>query len=400
MSHETLKSRARRAWNVFLNKDHTFQNVSSYGGYSYRPDRSVFTHGNERSIITAIYNRISLDVSAVSIKHVRTDDNGRYSETIDSGLNTCLTLEANLDQTHRAFIQDAVISMLDEGCVGLLPTITDGILELRTAKILEWFPDRVRVKVYDQATGRKREEIVPKTVIAIVENPFYSVMNEPNSMMQRLIHKLSLLDAIDEQSGSGKLDMIIQLPYDVRSPVKQDLAAKRMQDVNDQLNGTKYGIAYIGATEHVIQLNRAVENNLMAQIEYLNALVHSQLGITQAILDGTADESTMLNYSKRTVEPIVSALVDEMKRKFLSKTARTQHQTIMFFSNPFRLIPPSQLADIGDKMTRNEIMSSNEMRQEIGLIPSDDPSADELRNKNLNRSSADTGDKSNAENEE
>lgn len=398
MDLNNIRSRAKRAWNVFFNKDPTFGNRSSFGGYSYRPDRVMLTRGNEQSIVTAVYNRIASDVSAITIKHVRTDSSGRYLSTIDSGLNKCLNLEANIDQTGRAFMLDAVMSMLDEGCVALFPIEIDedsknlediyanGILSMRTAKIVEWFPDHVRLRAYNELNGQKEERIVPKNFVAIIENPFYAVMNEPNSTMQRLIRKINLLDVIDEQSSSGKLDLIIQLPYDVKSSTKDELAKRRIQSIEDQLIHSKYGIAYTGVTEHVIQLNRAVENNLMSQIEYLTNMLFSQLGITQALLDGTADETTMINYNNRIVEPIVAAIVDEMSRKFISKTARTQRQTIMFFVNPFKLVPVSQLAEAADKLTRNEIMTSNEMRQIIGLPPSSDPRADELRNKNLNKS--------------
>lgn len=411
MELNNIRSRAKRAWNVFFNKDPTFGKIGPFGGYSYRPDRVMLTRGNEQSIVTAVYNRIASDVSAITIKHVRTDSSGRYLSTIDSGLNRCLNLEANIDQTGRAFMLDAVMSMLDEGCVALFPIEIDkesknlediyanGILSMRTAKIVEWFPDSVRLRAYNELNGQKEERIVPKDFVAIIENPFYAVMNEPNSTMQRLIRKINLLDVIDEQSSSGKLDLIIQLPYEVKSETKEALAKRRVQSIEDQLVNSKYGIAYTGVTEHVIQLNRAVENNLMSQIEYLTNMLFSQLGITQALLDGTADETTMINYNNRIVEPIVSAIVDEMSRKFISKTARSQRQAIMFFNDPFKIVPISQLADIADKFTRNEIMTSNEMRQIIGLPPSSDPGADELRNKNLNKSNDEANsDSSNASN--
>lgn len=393
----TVRSRIKSAWNVFMNKNPTKD--YSYGySYFYRPDRPRFSRGNERSIITAVYNRIALDVASVAIRHVRLDENGRYIEDMNSGLNDCLTLEANVDQTPRAFIQDVVISMLDEGCVAIVPVDTDDdpnlvdtpkIHSMRTGKIIEWMPQHVKVRLYNDRTGQKEDVIVPKSSTAIIENPLYAVINEPNSVMQRLIRKLNLLDAIDEQSSSGKLDIIIQLPYTIRSEIKREQAEKRRKDIEDQLTGSKYGIAYADSTEKITQLNRPVENNLMKQIEYLTSMLYSQLGFTTSILDGTADEKTMLNYTSRTVEAFLSAIVDEMKRKFLTKTARSQRQSIMFFRDPFRLVPVNDLAEIADKFTRNEILSSNELRQIIGIKPSSDPRADELRNKNLNASNED-----------
>lgn len=389
----TFSSRLKSAWNAFLNRDPT-KSYDSYGSTYYRPDRVRLSRGNERSIITSIYNRVALDVAAISINHCRLDDNGRFKEIIESNLNHCLSLEANLDQTSRAFIQDVVISMFDEGCVALVPVDTTDdpenvnsydILSFRTGKIIAWYPNHVRVSVYNERKGIKEEIILPKHMVAIVENPLYAVMNEPNSTLQRLIRKLLLLDSIDEQSGSGKLDLIIQLPYIVRSQSKKDQAEQRRKDIENQLSGSKYGIAYTDGTEKITQLNRPVENNLMKQIEYLTSMLYSQLGITQAILDGTADEQTMLNYYSRTIEPIVSAIVDELKRKFLTKTARTQKQTILFFRDPFKLVPVNQIAEIADKFTRNEIMSSNEIRQVVGIKPSSDPKADQLINSNISQ---------------
>ena len=361
--------------------------------FSSRPDRPRFTRGNERSIANSVYNRIALDVSAIKIRHVRLDDNGRFLDEIDSGLNNCLSLEANIDQSARAFIQDVVMSMFDDGCVAIVPISTSSnpkvsssydIYTMRTGKIVEWYTDSVRVRIYDDIHGRKEEVVLPKTMVAIVENPFYSVMNEPNSTLQRLIRKLNLLDYIDEQSGSGKLDMIVQLPYTIRGDVQRKRAEERRLDLERQLTGTKYGIAYLDATEKITQLNRAVENNLMKQIEYLTNMFYSQLGTSASVLDGTADEATMLNYQNRTIEVIVSAITGAMKRTFLSKTARSQGQSIEFFNDPFKLVPVTQLAELVDKFTRNEVASSNEFRQVIGFKPSKDPRADELRNKNLN----------------
>lgn len=387
--------RLKNAWNTFRNRDPTY---GKYGySYNYRPDRMRFSGGNERSIVTSVYNRIAMDVSSVGIQHVRMDDNGRFVESINSGLNNCLTTEANIDQTGRAFIQDVVMSMFDEGCIAIVPVdtdhnpdITDGydILTMRTGKIKEWFPKYVRVEVYNDREGKREEIVVPKTSTSIIENPLYSVMNEHNSTMQRLIRKLNLLDVVDEQSSSGKLDLIIQLPYIIKTEARREQAEKRRKDIEEQLSGGKYGIAYTDGTERITQLNRPVENNLMAQIEYLTSMLYSQLGITQAIMDGSAGDKDMLNYYNRIIEPILSAITDEMKRKFLSKTARSQKQTIMFFRDPFKLVPVSDIAEIADKFTRNEIMSSNEIRQVIGMKPSDDPKADELRNKNLSEPSS------------
>lgn len=383
--------RLKHAWNAFRNRDPT-NNYPDYGGYSYRPDRPRFTRGNERSIVTAIYNRIALDAAAVDIKHCRLDKNGRYIETINSKLNECLSLEANIDQTGRAFIQDIVMSMLDEGCVAIVPVDTSfnpkvtgsyDILSMRTGKIVEWYPDRVKVRVYNEKTGNKEEVVLPKSLVAIIENPLYSVINEPNSTMQRLIRKLNLLDSIDEQSSSGKLDLIIQLPYIIKTDARRQQAEARRKDIEMQLSGSKYGIAYTDGTERITQLNRPIENNLMKQIEYLTSMLYSQLGFHQTILDGTADEKTMLNYNNRTIEPIVSAIVDAMKCKFLTKTARSQFQTIKFFRDPFRLVPVNDIAEIADKFTRNEIMTSNEIRQVIGMKPSNDPKADQLVNSNI-----------------
>lgn len=391
---DTLLSRLRRGWNVFMNKDPSRIRQDYGASYSYRPDRPRFSRGNERSIVTSVYNRIALDASAVAIRHVRLDENNRYSEDIDSGLNNCLTLEANLDQTGRALFQDAYMSLFDEGSIAIVPTDTDDdteitdaydVLTLRVGKITEWYPRHVRVYLYNEQTGKKEEIIVQKSDVAIIENPLFAVMNEPSSTVQRLVRKLNLLDAIDEQASSGKLDLIIQLPYVVKSDARRAQANQRRKDVEDQLRGSKYGIAYIDGTEKITQLNRPLENNLLKQIEYLMNLFYSQLGITQSVMDGTADEKTMLNYNNRTIEPLLSAIVDEMKRKFLSKTARSQGQSIMFFREPFKLVPVEQLAEIADKFTRNEIMSSNEFRQVIGMKPSKDPRADELRNKNINQ---------------
>lgn len=389
---DSIGSRLKHAWNAFFNKDPTPTNWDRGSAYAYRPDRPRLTRGNERSIVTAVYNRIALDVSALIIKHCYLDVNGRYSKDADSKLNRCLTIEANIDQTARAFKQDIVMSMLDEGCVAVVPVDTTfnpkvtgsyDIDTMRTGKILEWRPAAIKVRVYNEQTGEKEDIVVPKSVAAIIENPLYAVINEPNSTMQRLIRKLNLLDAIDEQSGSGKLDLIIQLPYIIKTPARRQQAEQRRKDIEMQLSGSKYGIAYTDGTERITQLNRPIENNLMKQIEYLTSMLFSQLGITQSILDGSADEKTMLNYNNRTVEPIASAIVDEMKRKFLTKTAISQNQTIMYFMDPFKLVPVSNLADIADKFTRNEILSSNEVRQIIGMKPSKDPKADQLINKNI-----------------
>lgn len=389
-------SRLKSAWNAFFNKDPTV-NTYSYGfGDSYRPDRRRLSRGNERSIVTAIYNRIAMDCASVDIRHVRMDKNNRFVESIDSGLNNCLELEANLDQTGRAFIQDIVMSMMDEGCVAIVPVDTTAkpngngaydILTMRTGKITKWYPQHVTVSVYNEQTGRKEEVTMNKRDVAVIENPLYAVMNEPNSTLQRLIRKLNLLDIIDENNSSGKLDLIIQLPYVLKGDLKKKQAEERRRQIEQQLIGSKYGIAYTDGTERITQLNRPVENNLMSQIEFLTTMLNSQLGITQTIMDGSADDKTMLNYNNRTIEPILSAIADEMKRKFLTKHARSQGQSVEFFRDPFRLVPVSDIAEIADKFTRNEIMTSNEIRQTIGMKPSDDPRADELRNKNLNRNS-------------
>lgn len=387
-----IGSRIKHAWNAFRDNATATRYRDVGVGYSYRPDRPRLTRGNERSIVTSVYNRIALDAASINIRHVRLDKNDRFLETIDSGLNNCLTLEANIDQTSRSFIQDVVMSMLDEGCVAIVPVDTTSnpevtgsydIQTMRTGKILEWHPMHVKVRVYNERTGQKENILVPKSVVGIVENPLYAVINEPNSTMQRLIRKLNLLDAIDEQSGSGKLDLVIQLPYVIKSEARRRQAEDRRKNIEYQLAGSKYGIAYTDGTERITQLNRPAENNLMSQIEYLTSMLYSQLGITQSILDGTADEKTMLNYYNRTIEPIISAIVDEMKRKFLTKTARSQLQSISFFRDPFKLVPVNEISEIADKFTRNEIMTSNEIRQIIGMKPSDDPKADELRNKNL-----------------
>lgn len=393
-----LMDRLQRGWNAFRNRDPTY-GYRDYGtSYTNRPDRVRFTRGNERTIVTSIYNRIALDVSAVSIKHCRLDENERFVSVVDSGLNTCLNLEANLDQTGRAFIQDAVMSMFDEGCVVLVPTDTSvnptttssyDILSMRTGKVLEWYPAHVKVRVYNERTGKKEDITVPKSTVAIIENPLYAVINEPNSTMQRLIRKLSLLDITDEQTASGKLDLIIQLPYIIKTEARRQQAEQRRKDIEMQLAGSKYGIAYADGTERITQLNRSVENNLLKQIESLTSTLYSQLGITQAILDGTADEKTMLNYNNRTIEPIVSAIVDELKRKFLTKTARSQGQSILFFRDPFKLVPVNDIAEIADKFTRNEILTSNEIRQIIGMKPSDDPKADQLVNSNISQPEGD-----------
>lgn len=388
-------SRLKHAWNAFTgNIQMNYRDLGM--SYSYRADRPRMSRGNERSIVTSVYNRIALDVAALNVQHVRLDENGRFLSVIDDGLNNCLALEANVDQTARSFIQDVVISMFDEGSVAIVPvdTTTDpnlsgsyDIQSLRVGQILDWYPQYIRTRVYNEQTGRKEDIVVPKSAVAIIENPLYAVINEPNSTMQRLIRKLNLLDVIDEQSGSGKLDLIIQLPYVIKTEARRQQAENRRKDIESQLSGSKYGIAYTDGTEHITQLNRSVNNNLMSQIEYLTSMLYSQLGITQSILDGTADEKTMLNYNNRTIEPIISAIVDEMKRKFLTKTARSQRQSISFFRDPFKLVPVNEIAEIADKFTRNEIMTSNEIRQVVGMKPSDDPRADELRNKNLSEPS-------------
>lgn len=390
----SVGSRFKNAWNAFRNREPTkvFQDIGY--GYSYRPDRFRLTRGNERSIVTSVYNRIALDVAAIDIQHVQLDAEGRFCDVVQSGLNNCLSTEANLDQTGRAFIQDAVMSMMDEGCIAIVPVDTDDdpddttgyqIRSMRVGRIRDWYPKHVRVELYNEEKGRKQDIVVPKSTVAIVENPLYAVINEPNSTMQRLIRKLNLLDAVDEQSSSGKLDLIIQLPYVIKTEARRKQAEKRRKDIEQQLAGSKYGIAYTDGTERITQLNRSLENNLMKQIEYLTSMLYSQLGITQSILDGTADDKTMLNYYNRTIEPIIAAIVDEMKRKFLSKTARSQNKSIKFFRDPFKLVPVADLAEISDKFTRNEIATSNEIRQVIGWKPSNDPKADELRNSNLSQ---------------
>ena len=390
----TLTSRFKRAWNAFTkNRDPTGMDYQNVGmGYVYRPDRVRFSRGNERSIVTSVYNRIAMDVAAIAIKHCRIDKDGRYIEDIKSGLNDCLTVEANIDQSSRSFIQDVVMSMFDEGVVAIVPVDTSidpttsnayDVLTMRTGKILEWYPTHVKVRVYNDRTGNKEDIVLPKRSVAIVENPLYAVINEPNSTMQRLVRKLNILDAIDEQSGSGKLDLIIQLPYVIKSEARQQQAEKRRKDIEEQLKGP-YGIAYTDGTERITQLNRPVENNLMKQIEYLMTQLYNQIGMTPSVLDGTADEKTMLNYNNRTIEPIISAIVDAMKRSFLSKTARTQGQTVKFFNNPFKLMTVKEVAESADSLGRNEIVTSNEFRQILGFKPSDDPKADELRNSNLN----------------
>ena len=398
-----IRDRLQHAWNAFVYNDNTYVDPQNLGGLStYKPDRVHFSRGVERSIVTSVYNRLALDVSSIAIKHVRLDENGRFKEEVDSGLQNCLNVEANIDQTGRAFLQDVVMSMLDEGCVAIVPVDTtidpakSGSYEIntmRTGKILEWYPAHVRVRVYNDKRGIHEEIVLPKSSVAIIENPLYAVINEPNSTMQRLIRKLNLLDVVDEQTSSGKLDLIIQLPYVIKSEARRKQAEERRKDIEMQLSGSKYGIAYTDGTERITQLNRPAENNLMKQVEYLTSMLYSQLGLTQSIMDGSADDKTMLNYYNRTVEPILAAITDEIKRKFLTKTARSQRQTIMYFRDPFKLTPVLDLAEIADKFTRNEIMTSNEIRQIVGMKPADDPSADELRNKNLNQSNETIDDK-------
>ena len=391
-----IRDRLQHAWNAFVYNDNNYVDPQNLGGLStFKPDRVHFSRGVERSIVTSVYNRLALDVSSIAIKHVRLDENGRFKEEVDSGLQNCLNVEANIDQTGRAFLQDVVMSMLDEGCVAIVPVDTtidpakSGSYEIntmRTGKILEWYPAHVRVRVYNDKRGIHEEIVLPKSAVAIIENPLYAVINEPNSTMQRLIRKLNLLDVVDEQTSSGKLDLIIQLPYVIKTDARRKQAEERRKDIEMQLSGSKYGIAYTDGTERITQLNRPAENNLMKQVEYLTSMLYSQLGLTQSIMDGSADDKTMLNYYNRTVEPILAAITDEIKRKFLTKTARSQRQTIMYFRDPFKLTPVLDLAEIADKFTRNEIMTSNEIRQIVGMKPADDPSADELRNKNLNQS--------------
>ena len=386
--------RIQHAWNAFMNKDPTYNYQGVGMGYSYRPDRPRLTRGNERSIINSIFNKIALDVASIDIVHCKLDENNRYIETIDSGLNNCLTLEANIDQTGRAFIQDVVMSMLDEGSVAIVPVDTTinpkdtnsyDIVSMRTGKILAWYPEHVRVQLYNEKTGKKEELILPKKTVGIIENPLYTVINEQNSTMQRLKRKLALLDMVDEQNSSGKLDLISQLPYVVKSDARRQQAEKRRKDIEMQLVGSKYGIAYTDGTERITQLNRPIDNNLFTQVESLTSMLYSQLGITQSVLDGTADEKTMLNYYNRSIAPFVDAIVDELKRKFLSKTARTRRQSIQAFRDPFKLVPVNELAEIADKFTRNEILSSNEIRQIIGRKPSKDPKADQLVNSNISQ---------------
>lgn len=388
-----LGERIQHAWNAFLSREPTnnVTNVYSYGS-SYRPDRVRLTRGNERSIVNAVYNRLAIDVAQINVVHCKVDENGRYLEDMPSDLNNCLTLEANIDQSSKALMMDIVMSMCDEGVVAVVPTDCDvnpyketfKIKELRVGQITKWYPKAVTVKLYNEETGERQEVTLPKKIVAIIENPLYSVMNEPNSTLQRLVRKLNLLDLIDEQSGAGKLDLIIQLPFLVKGEKREKQAEKRRKDIENQLRDSKYGIAYTDATEHITQLNRSVDNNLMNQVEYLTKMLYSQLGMTEEIFNGTADEATMLNYYNRTIEPILSTICLEFKRKWLTKTARTQKQSIMYFRDPFKLVPVSQIADIADKFTRNEIMTSNEIRGVIGMKPSDDPKADQLINSNLN----------------
>jgi hypothetical protein len=389
-----IGSRLKRAWNAFTNRDPTGGYKSVGPGYSLSPSRPRLSRGNEKSIVNAVLTRIAMDAAAIDIKHCRLDKNGRYLEDVDSPLNDCFNLSANIDQTGRAFKLDVYLSLLDEGCIALVPIDTTDnpddtnsydINSMRTAKILDWYPQHVRVLAYNDRKGKKEELVMPKSQVAIIENPAYSVMNEPNSTMQRLKKKLSLLDATDEQSASGKLDLIIQLPYAVKGELRRQQAEERRKDIEDQLMNGKYGIAWTDGTEKITQLNRSVENNLMKQIEYLTNLFYSQLGVTQSVMDGTADEKTMLNYNNRTIEPLVAAVVDEVKRKFLTKTARTKGQSISYFTDPFKLVPVDNIAEIADKFTRNEIMTSNEIRQIIGMKPSDDPKADQLVNSNISQ---------------
>lgn len=393
----TAFERFRNAWNAFRDNDYEKHNVAQYDAFMYssRPDRPRFTRGNEQSIVNSIYNRIAMDVSAIEINHVRLDENNRYVSTIDSGLNNCLTLAANIDQTGRALIQDAVMSMFDEGVVAIVPVDTTSdpinqnsydIVSMRTGRIVGWQPDAVRIDVYNDRIGRRQTITLPKKSVAIIENPLYSVMNEPNSTLKRLIRKLNLLDVVDEQSGSGKLDMIVQLPYAIKGEARRAQAEQHISDIEKQLNGSKYGIAYVDATERITQLNRPLTNNLLEQVKYLTDMLYSQLGINEAVLAGTADEQSLLNYNNRTIEPIISAITDELKRKFLTKTAITQKQSVMFFRDPFKLVPIGHIADIADKFTRNEILTSNEMRQIVGYKPvRDDPNADKLRNSNISQ---------------
>ena len=395
-----LISRLKHSWNAFMNRDPTYDYINTGPGYSSRPDRPRFTRGNERTIVTAIYNRIALDVASINISHCKVDNNGRFIETINSSLNKCLNLEANLDQTGRAFVQDIVMSMLDEGSVAIVPVETDispsktesyKILSMRTGKIIEWYPNHVKIRLYDERDGEKKDIKLEKKSVAIIENPLYAVINEHNSTMQRLMRKLSLLDSMDERMSTGKLDMIIQLPYVIKSETRRKEAERRRKELEEQMSGSTYGIGYIDGTERIVQLNRSLDNNLVKQVEQLTSQLYSQLGITQAILDSSASEEEMLNYYSRTIEPIISAIVDEMKRKFLTKTARTQNQTIKFFRDPFRLVPLSKLAEIAGTFTQNEIITANEVRQIIGMKPSDDPKADQLVNSNINQTGLGVG---------
>lgn len=398
-----ITTRLKNAWNVFKkNRDPTDEYGYGYSGSgsSYRPDRHILTRGNAKSISASVFNRISLDVAAIEIKHCRLDDDDRFIENIDSGLNDCLTLSANIDQTHRSFIQDAVLTMFDEGVIAIVPVDTDfdpdntnsyDILSMRVGTIITWYPDKVKVRLYNERTGKKEDVILSKSDVAIIENPFYPVVNDTNSTLQRLKRKLSLLDVTDEKTASTKLDLIIQLPYVIKSEAREKQAEKRRRQIEDQLAGSTYGIAYTDGTEKITQLNRSVENNLMSSVEYLTNQFFAQMNITQSILDGTADEKTMLNYNNRTIEPIVSAIVNELKRKFLTKTARTQGQSICFFRDPFRLVPVNDIAEIADKFTRNEIMTSNEIRQIVGMKPSNDPKADQLVNSNISQPMNDEG---------
>lgn len=401
-----IGTRLKHAWNSFLNRDPTYDLRNLGSSYSYRPDRPRLNYGNNRAIVSPVYNRIALDVASMTYVHCRTNEDGNYLSTIDSSLNNCLNLEANIDQSGRAFIQDVAMSMMDEGCVAMVPIDTTlnpavsssyEILTMRVGKILEWYPANVKVRVYNDRTGEKEDIILPKKFVGIVENPMYSVMNEPNSTVQRLKRKLSLIDVTDDRTASGKMDLIISLPYSVRTDLKRNQANDRMRDLENQLTNSKYGIGYIDSTEHVTQLNRSLENNLMKDVEYLTNLFYSQVGITQGVLDGTADDKTMLNYYNRSIEPIVSAIVDEMRRKFLTKTARSQHQSVCAFRDPFRLVPVNDIAEIADKLTRNEILTSNEVRQKIGMKPSSDPKADMLINSNINQSNVEEQDTVNIE---
>lgn len=397
---ETIRSRLKRAFSAFTNDAQNDFKVEQYGGYasSLRPDRPRFSRGNERSIVTAIYNRIALDVAAIDIRHVRLDEEGRYLEDVDSNLNSCLSLEANIDQTSRAFIQDIVMSMMDEGCIAVVPTDTTAnpnltesydVCTMRVGRIVKWFPEHVRIRLYNDRTGQYQEITVLKSTVAVIENPLYAVVNEPNSTMQRLIRKLSLLDQVDSETASGKLNMIIQLPYTIKSEARRKQADERRAAIEDQIAHSPYGIAYADATEHITQLNRSLDNNLLTQIEYLTDQLYGQLGLTKEIMNGTANEQDMLNYQNRTTEPIIASIADEFKRKFLSKTARTKGQSIEYFRDPFRLMPVSQIAEIADKFVRNTIMTPNEMRQKIGMKPASDPNADQLRNPNISASSED-----------